>query len=85
MDGVVFSHQCHLMKPEWEIFKYLCDTYSLLPSESVFFDDLAENIEAAENYGIHGIQFIGYEDAKAKLEKLLELYHEGNGMVYCVE
>lgn len=85
MDGVVFSHQCHLMKPEWEIFKYLCDTYSLLPSESVFFDDLAENIEAARNYGIHGIQFIGYEDAKAKLEKLLELYHEGNGMVYCVE
>lgn len=85
MDGVVFSHECHLMKPEWEIFKYLCDTYSLLPSESVFFDDHLENIEAARNYGIHGIWFTGYEDAKAKLEKLLELCHEDNGMVYCVE
>lgn len=85
MDGVVFSNECHLMKPEREIFQYLCDTCSILPSESVFFDDHLENIEAARNYGIHGIHFTGYEDAKGKLEKLLELYHEDNRMVYCAE
>ncbi len=85
MDGVVFSHECHLMKPEWEIYKHLCDMYSLLPSESVFIDDHAENIEAARRFGIHGIQFAGYEDAKRKLEALLELEDEENRMAYCAE
>lgn len=85
MDGVVFSHVCHLMKPEWEIYKHLCDTYGLLPSESVFLDDNAENIEAARNYGIHGIQFMGYEDAKRRLEALLELDGEEGRMAYCAE
>lgn len=85
MDGVVFSHECHLMKPEREIYKYLCDAYSLLPAESVFIDDNAENIEAARSFGIHGIRFTGYEDAKRQLETLLELYDEDDRMVYCVE
>ena len=85
MDGVVFSHECHLMKPEREIFQYLCDVYSLLPAESVFIDDSQENIEAARNFGIHGICFIGYEDAARQLEELLELYDEDDRMVYCAE
>lgn len=85
MDGVVFSHECHLLKPEWEIFKYLCDTYSLLPAESVFIDDNAENIEAARKFGIHGIRFTGYEDTDSKLNALLELYDEDDRMVYCAE
>lgn len=85
MDGVVFSHECHLMKPEWEIYKHLCDSYSLLPSECVFIDDNAENIEAARKFGIHGIRFTGYEDAKSRLETLLELYNEDDRMVYCAE
>ena len=85
IDGVVFSHECHLMKPEWEIYKHLCDTYSLLPSESVFIDDNAENIEAARRFGIHGIQFMGYEDAKRRLETLLELDGRDDSMAYCAE
>lgn len=85
MDGMVFSHECHLMKPEREIYKHLCDRYSLMPSESVFIDDNAENIEGARNFGIHGIRFTGYEDAKRQLEALLELDDEDGRMVYCVE
>lgn len=85
MDGVVFSHECHLLKPEWEIYKHLCDSYSLLPSECVFLDDNAENIEAARDFGIHGIRFTGYEEAKGQLEILLELCNEDSGMAYCAE
>ena len=85
MDGVVFSYECHLMKPEWEIYKHLCDTYSLLPAESVFIDDHEENIEAARGFGIHGIRFTGYEDAKRQLETLLELENEADRMVYCMD
>lgn len=71
MDGVVFSHQCHLIKPDKEIFRYLCTSYGLKPEESVFIDDNAENIKAAEEYGMHAIRFLRYEDAARKLEKLL--------------
>lgn len=71
MDGVVFSHQCHLIKPDKEIFRYLCTSYDLKPEESVFIDDNAENIRAAEEYGMHAIRFLRYEDAARKLEKLL--------------
>ncbi|MCI8940412.1 MAG: HAD family phosphatase [Dorea sp.] len=85
MDGAVFSHQCHLMKPEREIYQYLCDTYSLAPSESVFLDDTEGNIAGARGYGIHGIWFQGYEEAKKRLETLLGLYDEEHSMVYCAE
>lgn len=85
MDGVVFSYECHLLKPEPEIYQYLCRTYGLIPGESVFIDDSAANIEAARNLGIHGIQFTGYEQAKKQLEVLLELYDEDDRMVYCCE
>lgn len=71
MDGVVFSHQCHLIKPDQEIFRYLCASYGLKPEESVFMDDNAENIRAAEEYGMYAIRFLGYEDAVRKLEKRL--------------
>lgn len=36
MDGVVFSYRCKLIKPETEIYQYLCDTHHLQPSECVF-------------------------------------------------
>lgn len=71
MDGIVFSHQCHLIKPDKEIFRYICSRYALKPEESVFIDDNAENVKAAGKCGMHTIQFFSYEDASRKLEKLL--------------
>ncbi|MDO4474084.1 MAG: HAD family phosphatase [Eubacteriales bacterium] len=71
MDGVVFSYECHLLKPEREIYQYLCDQFHLNPEECVFMDDREENIEAARAYGIHGICFHHYEDVCKELEKLL--------------
>ena len=71
MDGIVFSFQCHYIKPENEIYEHLLQTYNLVPSESVFIDDKADNIQKAKEYGIHGIIFTRYEDAKNKLKKLL--------------
>lgn len=72
MDGVVFSYRCKLIKPETEIYEYLCNTHQLQPSECVFLDDRLENVEAARAYGLHAIQFFDYEQASAELEKLLD-------------
>lgn len=37
------------MKPDPEIYEYLCDEYWLEPEESVFIDDRPVNIEGAKN------------------------------------
>lgn len=52
------------MKPDPEIYEYLCDEYWLEPEESVFIDDRPVNIKGAETCGIHGIVFRSYEQAK---------------------
>ena len=65
MDGTLFSYTCHLTKPEPEIQKF-----SLTPDRCVFLDDTKANVEAAEQAGIHGIHFMGYEDGVAQLKKL---------------
>lgn len=85
MDGALFSFQCGLLKPEWEMYQYLCDTYGLTPAESIFLDDSAANVEGARRIGISGIHFTGYEEARRRLEQVLELYDGDDRMVYCCE
>lgn len=71
MDGVVFSYRCKLIKPEKEIYEYICRTYDLVPSECVFLDDRQENIEAARRAGMKAILFSGYEQGAKTLNELL--------------
>lgn len=71
MDGVLFSYECHLIKPEREIYAHLCDMFHLDPAECVFMDDREENIDAAVRYGMQGICFRNFEDTCEKLEQLL--------------
>ena len=59
------------VKPDERIYRCLLEKYSLRPQECVSLDDLAENVEGAKKLGIHGICFLGYEDANAKLERML--------------
>ena len=51
MDGVVFSYKIKKIKPDPEIYEYLCDEYWLEPEESVFIDDRPVNIKGAETCG----------------------------------
>lgn len=70
MDGVVFSCDVEMIKPEPEIYQYILEQYSLDPSETVFLDDRKENCQGAEKQGIHAIQFQSFKQAAAELEKL---------------
>ena len=71
MDGGIFSYEVKIIKPSRWIFEELLFRYNIRPEEALFFDDNAANAEAACQVGIHGIQFLGYEDARQKLESLL--------------
>jgi glucose-1-phosphatase len=56
----LFSHlflswQMRKIKPEPEIYQEVLQTAQLVPEETVFIDDLPDNIAAAEAQGIKGI------------------------------
>ena len=54
-DGVYFSHLIRLRKPTREAFEYVLADAEILAAETVFFDDLPENVAAAEQVGIQGV------------------------------
>ncbi len=69
MDGGIFSWREKVIKPDHEIYCRLLSRYGLEPQESVFIDDVPENVQAARELGIHGIGFENYEQARAELEE----------------
>ena len=72
MDGGILSYTVKMTKPDPEIYKLILERFSLNPKETVFIDDTLKNIEAAEKFGITGIQYIDKEQVHAALEKLLQ-------------
>jgi putative hydrolase of the HAD superfamily len=48
-DFLVFSYKTGHRKPESEIYQYLIESTGFLPEETVFLDDLPENIEMAKS------------------------------------
>lgn len=78
MDGTVFSYRCHLIKPQPEIYRYLCDTFRLIPRETIFLDDRKDNVEAARKEGLYALQFLEYSQTCRELNTFLES-HGGSG------
>lgn len=56
-DGGIYSCHHHLAKPDLKIFHKLLHEYRLNPSETLFVDDIPENIEAAKSLGIKTVLF----------------------------
>ncbi|HRI58613.1 MAG TPA: HAD family phosphatase [Saprospiraceae bacterium] len=54
-DGVYYSHLIRLRKPDREIYEYVLADAELNSEETVFFDDVESNIEAARAVGIRSI------------------------------
>jgi hypothetical protein len=54
-DGVYYSHLIRLRKPDREIYEYVLADAEILPQETLFIDDLEENVKAAREVGIQGV------------------------------
>lgn len=72
-ENIVISGDIHMIKPHDDIYAYLLEHYNLNPQETIFIDDMAENIAAAERVGINGIQLVNndYSEVKEELALLL--------------
>lgn len=54
-DAAYFSHFMHCRKPSPEGFERIVKEQGLNPTETVFIDDIAKNLEGAKAVGIHGL------------------------------
>ncbi len=73
IDNCIFSSKCGMVKPNPEIYKYLCSEFNILPEETLFVDDRIENIEGAKTIGITGYVFDGdVEKLSTYLDAVLE-------------
>ena len=66
-DGGVFSCDVRVTKPSALIYRLFLDKYGLVPNECVFYDDVEENVMAAQKEGINGVLFTGAENINSYL------------------
>ena len=57
VDGAIYSYDVGYRKPEKEIYYIACDSADVNPENSIFIDDLEENIIGANKVGIKGIHY----------------------------
>ena len=67
---VYASHEIGLRKPEAAAFDYICRETGIAASEFLFFDDLLDNVQAANAAGLQGVLVRSPEDIAASLRAL---------------
>lgn len=70
VDGAIYSYNVGLRKPNKEIYLKACELAEVKPKESVFIDDLSENIYGAKKVGLNGIHYKSIEILKDDLKLL---------------
>jgi FMN phosphatase YigB (HAD superfamily) len=70
-DGVYYSHLIRLRKPDREIYEYVLADAEILPQETLFIDDLEENVKAAREVGIQGVVKRAEVDVLALMDSLV--------------
>ena len=67
--GEVVSANVKMIKPELGIFHYLLSQEKILPEESIFIDDMKDNVTAAKTLLINTIHHESYKRTLLKLHK----------------
>ena len=73
-DTLFLSYKMNCSKPGEEIYRKMLLEGRMNPSETLFFDDGAKNIETARRMGINVMQVNNGEDWRPLLEKTLMAY-----------
>lgn len=63
IDKCYLSYELHLSKPQPEIFRFLLESEQLTPTECLFLDDSARNIDTAKALGFNTILVPPHADA----------------------
>ena len=57
----ILSFEVKMLKPGKRIFRYTIKKYNLIPKETLFIDDLKENVLSAESLGINTIHYTAHD------------------------
>ena len=71
-DEAVLSYKIGMRKPNADIYSYVKDTFDLHLSQTLFIDDLPENIQAARQSGISAQQYISPAQVNTLLKDLMK-------------
>ena len=72
MEDCIFSALVGHVKPNRDMFLYLCERTGIAPEETLFIDDAKRNIDGALAFGIQGYLFDGNAEALSLyLDKIL--------------
>lgn len=70
-DGQIISALEGVIKPEEAIYRRLLDRYGLEAKESLFIDDLENNVEAARRLGFNTVNFADRRAGYQKIDEIL--------------
>lgn len=70
-DLVMMSNEVHLAKPDPAIFLLALELLDLPPAQTLFIDDMAENVDAAKELGMAGLVYEGWDRTRPALEAWL--------------
>jgi putative hydrolase of the HAD superfamily len=71
VDDIVYSHEAGMAKPDPRIYALVCERLGARPGETVFLDDVGQNVAGARDVGIHAVHYRDNAQAIAEIEKLL--------------
>lgn len=74
IDGVVLSHEEKMLKPEPGIYTVLMKRYITVAEETVFIDDVPENVAIAKRFGMAGYVYDGDPEKLSETFKNLGFY-----------
>lgn len=69
-DEIFVSHELGLRKPELAAFMRICELTRTPPADFLFFDDLAENVQAARDAGFEAIHVRSPRDVQEALQRV---------------
>ena len=72
VDEMIISAEEGVAKPDIRFYRIALNRLDVQPEETVFVDDLIENVQAAQAIGIRSIHFKSTEQAIAEVHKYLD-------------
>jgi epoxide hydrolase-like predicted phosphatase len=71
VDDIVYSHEAGMAKPDPRVYALVCERLGARPGETVFLDDVGQNVAGARDLGIHAVHYRDNAQAIAEIEQLL--------------
>ena len=70
-DGGIFSGDVQRSKPDPVIYQLLQSKYALEPAQTLFVDDVQDNVDVACSLGWSGVRFVSAQQLRSSLANLL--------------